>query len=381
MSARWRKYSSRPYTKVHNMKTEFIVAAKEFKDYLSSKRFLIIFGALVLMCIAGIISGISSYNSQIDSYNQMLQRANSTAIGAIQPTMPSMLLVFESFGSTFITIGWLLAIAIGFDLISKEKESGSLKLLLSRPTFRDSVINGKILGSSGILIVALAATFMVALAILLFSGLVPTGDDLARLVIFFVAMVLFCVAFLAIAMAASTIAKSSTLAVLLAIGVVMFSTLLPTFTSSALDIAMGSAPQMVVVSASTGTSGSTTQTSNGLDAQGGNMQFGRNSTMQMEINPEYTSYWNTRNQISEAINLLSPTEDFKGIINVVVDRQSSPIVSDNNIQGRFEFVGRNSNVSLASTLSSIIPQVLALLVMIVGGFVLSYAKFIRMDVR
>lgn len=363
------------------MKTEFIVAAKEFKDYLSSKRFLIIFGALVLMCIAGIISGISSYNSQIDSYNQMLQRANSTAIGAIQPTMPSMLLVFESFGSTFITIGWLLAIAIGFDLISKEKESGSLKLLLSRPTFRDSVINGKILGSSGILIVALAATFMVALAILLFSGLVPTGDDLARLVIFFVAMVLFCVAFLAIAMAASTIAKSSTLAVLLAIGVVMFSTLLPTFTSSALDIAMGSAPQMVVVSASTGTSGSTTQTSNGLDAQGGNMQFGRNSTMQMEINPEYTSYWNTRNQISEAINLLSPTEDFKGIINVVVDRQSSPIVSDNNIQGRFEFVGRNSNVSLASTLSSIIPQVLALLVMIVGGFVLSYAKFIRMDVR
>ena len=41
------------------MKTEFIVATKEFKDYLMSKRFLIIFAALVLMCIAAIISGIS----------------------------------------------------------------------------------------------------------------------------------------------------------------------------------------------------------------------------------------------------------------------------------------------------------------------------------
>lgn len=371
------------------MKTEFIVAAKEFKDYLMSKRFLIIFAALILMCIAGIVSGVSSYNTQITEYNSFLSRANATAIGmgTRQATMPSMLLVFESFGSTFTTIGWLLAIAVGFDLISKEKETGSLKLLLSRPTFRDSVINGKILGSSAILVVALAATFIVALAILLFSGLVPTGDDLARLVVFFLAMVLFCVAFLAIAMAASTVAKNSTLAVLIAIGVVMFSTLLPTFTSTILGIAMGESPNMFLPSASTSTSSSsTTSSSTTSNVPSGNvmMQDGQISrNMTMTINPEYTSYWNTRNQITEAIDLLSPTEDFSGIINVVVNRQSSPLVTDSSISGRFMIVGQDSTSSntLSSTLPSVLPQVLALVVMIIAGFALSYAKFIRMDVR
>ena len=213
MSVRLRKYSSNLYIQVLKMKTEFIVATKEFKDYLMSKRFLIIFAALVLMCIAAIISGITTYNTSLTQYNSVLTRASSAAagVGARVATMPSMLVVFESFGGAFTTIGWLLAIAVGFDLISKEKETGSLKLLLSRPTFRDSVINGKILGSWAVLVVALAATFVIALAILLFSGLVPTGDDLARLIVFFLAMVLFSIAFLAIAMAASTVAKNSTL--------------------------------------------------------------------------------------------------------------------------------------------------------------------------
>ena len=275
------------------MKTEFIVATKEFKDYLMSKRFLIIFAALVLMCIAAIISGITTYNTSLTEYNSMLSRVstNSTGFGArAMATMPSMLVVFESFGSTFTTIGWLLAIAVGFDLISKEKETGSLKLLLSRPTFRDSVINGKILGSSAILVVALAATFVVALAILLFSGLVPTGDDLVRLIVFFLAMVLFCIAFLAIAMAASTISRNSTLAVLIAIGVVMFSTLLPTFTGSILGIVMGILASaisclrpVISVSGSSSSSGSVTSISfmSGNDQQGG----ASNRTMTMSINP------------------------------------------------------------------------------------------------
>ncbi len=388
MSVHLRKYSSNRYTGVLKMKTEFIVASKEFRDYLMSKRFLIIFAALVLMCIAGIISGVSSYNTQVTDYNNALSRISTNATSGFGPraaTMPSMLLAFESFGSTFTIIGWLLAIAVGFDLISKEKETGSLKLLLSRPTFRDAVINGKILGSSAILIVALAATFVIALAILLFSGLVPTGDDLVRLIVFFLAMVLFCIAFLAIAMAASTISKNSTLAVLIAIGVVMFSTLLPTFTGSILGIVMGSSPQMVLPSA--GVSGSSSSSSSGdatfIQYAGGNGGGASNRTMSMSINPAYTSYWNTRNQVTEAIDLLSPTEDFTGIINVVVDRQSTPLTTDSNIAGRFTINGENiaSSNTLGSTLPSVLPQALALLVMIIGGFALSYAKFIRMDVR
>jgi hypothetical protein len=52
--------------------------------------------------------------------------------------------------------------------------------------------------------------------------------------------------------------------------------------------------------------------------------------------------------------------------------------------GRWQFNFRQQGMSsptLGSTLPAILPQVLALLVMMIAGFAISYAKFIRMDVR
>ncbi len=358
------------------MRPEIIVATKEFKDYLTSRRFLLIFGVLLLISMAAIISGVSSYSSQLASYNEqksLLSSINSTAAARLQPQMPSMLLVFESFSSTFITVGWLLAIAIGFDLISKEKETGSLKLLLARPTFRDSIVNGKILGSAAILVVSLAATFLVALAILLFEGIVPSGDDLLRMAVFFLMLILFSIAFLAIAIAASAISKNSTLSILLAIGFVVFSLLLPNFIGSICDIALGSEPTMVIPA-----TGSATQQQVVNEAV---YRVGNESTrMQMQINPEYTSYWNTRNQITEMACLLSPTYDLQGISRVVVSGQQSPVSTSG--AGQFQFRERGmSSPSLGSTLPSILPQAMALAVMAIAGFAIAYAKFVRMDVR
>ncbi|WP_174591813.1 ABC transporter permease [Methanocella conradii] len=357
------------------MRPELIVAVKEFKDYLTSKRFMLIFGVLLLISMAAIIAGISSYNSQLATYNEqksMLSAMNSTAAVRFQPQMPSMLLVFESFSSSFITVGWLLAIAIGFDLISKEKETGSLKLLLARPTYRDSIVNGKILGSASILVVSLAATFLVALAILLFAGIVPSVDDLVRMAVFFLMVILFSLTFLAIAIAASAIAKNSTMSILLAIGFVVFSLLLPSFTSSICDIVLGEAPTMVIPTTGSSTSAASSQVISRIGNE--------TARMQMEINPEYTSYWNTRNQITEMVCLLSPTYDLQGISRVVVSGQQSPVSTSASGQFRFREMGMSSP-SLGSTIPSILPQVVALIVISLAGFAISYAKFVRMDVR
>jgi ABC-2 type transport system permease protein len=370
------------------MQPEFVVAIKEFKDYLSSKRFLLIFGVLVLITIAAIIAGISSYNSELTTYKDALSRpvsTNATGMADRTPTMPSMLLVFSSFTDTFVIVGWLLAIAIGFDLISKEKETGSLKLLLARPVFRDSIINGKIIGSASILIISLVATFLVALAILLFGGIVPTGDDMARLGTYFLLIVLFCITFLAIGIAASAIARNSTIAILLAIGFVVFSLLLPNFSSTVCDIVLGQAPSMISYSASTTTGGSGSRSSTSGFA-GDNGGFGSNGTAFRggAINPAYTAYYNTRNEITEAIDLLSPTSDLSSIATVVVDRQSSPASATISTTGSgvFQMVRLGiTTPSLGSSLPSILPQILALVVMTIAGFAISYAKFTRMDVR
>lgn len=362
------------------MRPELIVAAKEFKDYLTSKRFLLIFAVLVLMSIAAIIAGMSTYNDQLATYNQNLQQA-ARVTGGFQPEMPSMLLVFESFGASFITVGWLLAIAIGFDLISKEKETGSLKLLLARPTYRDSIINGKILGATSILIISLLATFLVAMALLLFGGIMPSGDDISRLAVFFLMIVLFSIAFLAIGIAASAIAKNSTIAILLAIGFVVFSLLLPSFTGSIADIALGQAPTMLIPATSSNrtTSSSTGTAGNVMISYGGPGE--RNNTVQMQVNPEYTNYENLRSQITGAVDLISPTSDLTEISRVVVNGQQSTAVQMIG-GGQFNFRQRGmSSPTLGSTLPAILPQVLALVVMAIAGFAIAYAKFIRMDVR
>lgn len=365
------------------MKPEFIVAVKEFKDYLSSKVFLGIFGLLVLIMIASIVAGTASYNEQIANYNSMLSMAsnmqtNGTGM-AFQPEMPSMMLVFESFSGIFVLVGWVLALVIGFSLISKEKESGSLKLLLARPTFRDSIINGKILGSTSILVISLAAAFLVALALLLFEGIVPSGDDLTRLAVFFAMVVLFSVSFLAIAIAASAIAKNSTMAILIALVIAVFSLMVPYFTDSVCQVALGNSPTMLI----SGTEGvSTIPTGNGGSVSTGIYvsNGGRNNTVQMQVNPEYTSYWSKRNQITEAIDLISPTSDLNGISNVIVSGQQSPVT--NSGSGQFNFRERGmSSPSLGNTLPAILPQVLSLIVITIAGFAIAYAKFTRMDVR
>ncbi len=57
-------------------------------------------------------------------------------------------------------MGMILSGAIGFDLISKEKEDGSLKTVLSSPIYRDALINGKAAGAIATLAITMAATFV-----------------------------------------------------------------------------------------------------------------------------------------------------------------------------------------------------------------------------
>ena len=80
------------------------------------------------------------------------------------------------------------------------------------------------------------------------------------------------------------------------------------------------------------------------------------------------------------MDLISPTSDLTSIASVVVNRQSNPSASQ-GLAGQFELNGVSTTPSLGSSLGSILPQIISLLVITIAGFVISYAKFIRMDVR
>ena len=361
------------------MRPEFIVAAKEFRDNLNSKRFIILFGLLMLLSIIGAVSGISDYNSSLDSYNSNLKQASSMPGGMrIFVDMPSILSIFSSYGTYIATFGILLAVSMGFDLISREKEEGTLKILLTHPVFRDQVINGKILGSAAMMIVVLLSTFLAIVAIMLFFGIVPAGDDLVRLATFFVAVMLFLLALLAIAVMASTLSKNSSMAMMIAIAIIMVGVIVPGVSSVVADVTLGPAPQMTIPTASGG------QIAAGQGQVITYQTFDGNQTTRqgapMQMNPEYTDYWNKRNQITGIINVISPSNNFDAISQVVTGRLTSPVQSSSGGAGFFKRLS-GETVSVWDSLAGVWINFLALLVMIVIGFGVSYMRFVRVDVR
>lgn len=65
----------------------------------------------------------------------------------------------------------LIAIVIAYASITQERESGSLKLLLSLPHSREDVVFGKVVGRAGVLTLSIIIGFAVAFVLLLFTSL------------------------------------------------------------------------------------------------------------------------------------------------------------------------------------------------------------------
>lgn len=148
------------------------IARKELVDHLSSVRFLIIFAILTILILCSAYQGV-----------QQFFKGNSTMIG---PGQSAFLSVF-TYGITenIAIVGSILGIAIGFAAISQERESRSLITLLTHPVFRDSVINGKLV--AGACVLTLAAFTAIALGLattITLTGVVPTEEELARLLTF-----------------------------------------------------------------------------------------------------------------------------------------------------------------------------------------------------
>ncbi|MDR9815951.1 MAG: ABC transporter permease subunit [Candidatus Methanoculleus thermohydrogenotrophicum] len=187
-----------------------IVAGKEFSDHLTSRKFLVILALLLMLTLLGMHQGIDQYNQNLEVYNQQLQAAgDATGSAGMMPERPSILSIFQHLESSLIVFGGVLAIATGADLVSKEKESRSLKSLLSHPVYRDEVINGKALGGMAALGVALAVAFTLTSAVLLVFSIVPTAGEVVAILIFGFASFLFLLAFFALALALSVVVKES----------------------------------------------------------------------------------------------------------------------------------------------------------------------------
>ncbi len=401
------------------MRPELIVAAKEFRDHLTSKRFLVIFAVLMLVCIYAMVNGMGDYQKMLDQYKKsaaenpqqewykeqvaMYQKMilDAETNGASQeeidnlkfqleqltnPPMPSVMFVFSNLSQYFALIGMVLAISMGFDLISKEKEEGSLKSLLSHPVYRDSIINGKTLGAFGVLALVLAATFMITMAIMLIYGVIPKVDDLMAIGAYFVFALLYCLVFFAIAMMTSTIAKSSSMSVMYVLGIVIFLIVVSMFSYNITQLILGPPPEynggFYPMAAEY------TDPNSSVVAVDSKIAVNANASTDQPIsilpvptpgdNSEWQQYYERQSMIIQAIDSISPMTNFQNHIGPAIFNNGA-IMYKSMISSVRPYGPQT--VTLWDSIISVWANILVMLIETLVAFAVAYVKFLRVDVR
>lgn len=172
---------------IQNIQT---IAAKEFKDNLKSKRFIILgifyFGFALLLTFAVV----------------MMTR-NTLYAASFKPDM-----VLSIMNNLNIVLA-LLAVIVSADTLSMEKKDRTILQLLSKPVDRSSVILGKFIGCLGVVTALfLGSAIFAYLATAVLTGSYPAAGDLLPVAEGLLSMVLMLAVFVAIGVLISTITKN-----------------------------------------------------------------------------------------------------------------------------------------------------------------------------
>jgi ABC-type transport system involved in multi-copper enzyme maturation permease subunit len=138
------------------MNNASIIARKEFRDILRSRLLLIILLFLAATTVTSILVSSQVFQSQVSQYNeslQILKELGKTPAGSAPELFPLNLL--RGVIDYIEIIGAVLGILLGYLTISREKNSKTLNLILTRPVSRLEVVIGKVLGNGAFVVLTI----------------------------------------------------------------------------------------------------------------------------------------------------------------------------------------------------------------------------------
>jgi ABC-2 type transport system permease protein len=380
------------------------IAKKEFFDHIRSRKFLVLLGILLIIAIVGMLNGVAEYHERVKWYDEMQKYSSpadddSTPLNSYLKIKPSVLIVFYQMSTLVAVIGGILGIAMGFDLITKEKESKSLKLLLAHPAYRDEVINGKALGGMAAIALALGVVLVASLALLLILGLVPDVSECAMILLFSFVTFLYIFTCFAIALLMSTLCEESGKALIYSLIIfVVLGSLVPAVINSPLVMAsiLGGKPEMpvVIIDQIMGLAElpqNQVMTQNSTETQIGTL----NRDAWDRYNQQLREYGNRELGLKEIQYLVSPTRNYEKIVTCLTSPAWTRIVlyrsTGESLVQKIDNQGRRIWVSIdyepkidydfSGVLSLIIGNLIALLIFPSVFFGLAYVSFMKMDIR
>jgi ABC-2 type transport system permease protein len=255
-------------------------------------------------------------------------------------------------------------------------------MLLARPTYRDSVINGKALAGVVMIAVMLAAAFLVTMAVLLLSQIVPSGDDLYRILGYFIVTLLFMVAIFALSLLASTFSHTSKTAVLFMLGIFVFMYILASSVDNISNAVMGPPPENPQQQMLTMTSAPPV-----LNADGSPVSMPQPAAIpqqqdfqevQRKFLNDTISYYSTKQQITDMSAFLSPMESYNWLTSAILNKHKQ-VTRDDMLTSNGN-TDMQKEIALFESMADRWTNLIALLVIIGAAFGLSYLAFMRSDV-
>ena len=318
------------------------IAMKDFEMAIRTRRFQIIVLLFILTSLG------------------MVYSSKRLGVSASLYKTPFQMLFLSSFSNAFNYLISLSGILIGATAISTELESGTLKLILSKPVYRDKVLLGKLLGGLLVLSVTLTLFYVLTVAFALLLGVSITVSDLGGFLITLPFSILYGVVFLNIGLFVSTFIKKSKNAIILAVFIFIFFGFLLSVIGGVIGFVVAGLPPLPEIPE---------------DAT--NLSEEQLQELFLE-DPAYQAWLTKMTTTAEKVLYISPNYHYQEVIRILFGGkpQISEIVSalayeESVVEDR----------SIRESLNLVWQNILVLTIMLLLPFSLTYAKFIKADLR
>ncbi|NJE26704.1 ABC transporter permease [Thermococcus sp. MV5] len=221
---------------------EFNIAFKEFSSSIRSKRFI---SLLAFYLFIMLFFNYAIKDELVNRAGQIGVSYTSFPLSGVEGIIMATPLSISITGNLMILLifGAIIGIVLGADTINKEIEEGTVKVLMSHPIYRDQVINGKFIGNSMALFSIVMIGHVFSIAYLLLLGIPLDITSILRALIAAIFTLMYMMTFLSIGIMLSTLLKKPETAMLLAIALAIFLTLIyPFIVDIALDKIVGEEP-------------------------------------------------------------------------------------------------------------------------------------------
>jgi len=192
------------------------VFIKELSDNISSVRMLMLELLIVLTAMAALYEAIDTLRQNTAEDPFLLLRLFTVS----RAPLPSFVAI----------LGFLIplmAIGLGFDLVNSEHNRRTLSRILAQPIYRDALLLGKYLAGLATIAISLTALWLMVIGLgLIFLGVPPGGEEIARSLAFLVIAIFYAGVWLSLAMLLSIAFRSPATAALVALGIWLFLTVL-----------------------------------------------------------------------------------------------------------------------------------------------------------